>query len=76
MPSHSQVFGQFQYPTSPLEPFTGLQLSYLMALLDDDEQAGVDALVRVFARHGGSTIAPVAASGAAHSVRGSRGGSR
>jgi hypothetical protein len=47
-----------------------------MALLDDDEQAGVDALVRVFARHGGSTIAPVAASGAAHSVRGSRGGSR
>ncbi|KOG77697.1 MULTISPECIES: site-specific integrase [Streptomyces] len=59
-----------------LEPFTGLQVSYLMALLDDDEQAGVDALVRVFARHGGSTIAPVAASAAARSVRGGRGGSR
>ncbi|MEU7015897.1 hypothetical protein [Streptomyces sp. NPDC046385] len=56
-----------------LEPFTGLQLSYLMALLDDDEQAGVDALVRVFARHGGSTIAPVAAAAAAC---GGRGGSR
>ncbi len=42
-----------------LEPFTGLQLSYVMSLLDDDEQAGVDSLVRVFARHGGSTIAPV-----------------
>jgi hypothetical protein len=59
-----------------LEPFTGLQVSYLMALLDDDEQAGVDALVRVFARHGGSTIAPVAASAAAGSVRGGHGGPR
>jgi hypothetical protein len=59
-----------------LEPFTGLQLSYVMALLDDDEQAGVDALVRVFARHGGSTIAPVAASAAARSVRGGCGSSR
>ncbi|WP_434598406.1 hypothetical protein [Streptomyces sp. A5-4] len=44
-----------------LEPFTGLQLSYLMSLLDDDEQAGVDSLVRIFARHGGSTNMPVAA---------------
>ncbi|MFD7497737.1 hypothetical protein ACFV8T_36260 [Streptomyces sp. NPDC059832] len=44
-----------------LEPFTGLQLSYLMSLLDDDEQAGVDSLVRTFARHGGSTIMPIAA---------------
>ncbi|MEU9757924.1 integrase, partial [Streptomyces althioticus] len=46
-----------------LEPFTGLQLSYLMSLLDDDEQAGVDSLVRIFARHGGSTIVPVAVAG-------------
>ncbi|MGW1976617.1 integrase [Streptomyces sp. NPDC001889] len=53
-----------------LEPFTGLRLSYLMSLLDDDEQAGVDSLVRVFARYGGSTIAPVAASsGPAGAVR-------
>ncbi|MCX4793173.1 integrase [Streptomyces sp. NBC_01242] len=44
-----------------LEPFTGLQLSYLMSLLDDDEQAGADSLVRIFARHGGSTIMPIAA---------------
>ncbi|HEV2639031.1 MAG TPA: hypothetical protein VGX23_28055 [Actinocrinis sp.] len=28
-----------------LEPFTGLQLDYLMALLDEDEQAAVDALL-------------------------------
>ncbi|WP_406515243.1 hypothetical protein OH809_15505 [Streptomyces sp. NBC_00873] len=35
-----------------LEPFTGLQISYLMALLDDDEKAGVDTLVRIFAQHG------------------------
>lgn len=45
-----------------LAPFTGLQLSYLMSLLDDDEQAGVDSLVRIFARRGGSTILPVAGS--------------
>ncbi|MFG2235933.1 site-specific integrase [Streptomyces sp. NPDC048723] len=32
-----------------LEPFTGLQVDYLMALLDEDEQAGVDALVRAAA---------------------------
>ncbi|WP_406499871.1 hypothetical protein OG936_35250 [Streptomyces sp. NBC_00846] len=36
-------------------------MSYLMSLLDEDEQAGVDSLVRIFARHGGSTIMPVAA---------------
>ncbi|MEG3629630.1 site-specific integrase [Streptomyces poriticola] len=44
-----------------LEPFTGLQISYLVALLDDDEKAGVDTLVRIFARHGGSVVGPVAA---------------
>lgn len=47
-----------------LEPFTGLQVSYLMALLDDDERSGVDTLVRIFARHGGSVLGPVVAAGA------------
>ncbi|MFD8459237.1 integrase [Streptomyces antimycoticus] len=47
-----------------LEPFTGLQVSYLMALLDDDERSGVDTLVRIFARHGGSVVGPVVAAGA------------
>lgn len=32
-----------------LEPFTSLQVDYLMSLLDEDEQAGVDALVRMVA---------------------------
>nr|WSY52033.1 site-specific integrase [Streptomyces sp. NBC_00886] len=48
-----------------LEPFTGLQVSYLMALLDDDEKSGVDTLVRIFARHGGSVVGPVVAATAA-----------
>ncbi|MBT2448028.1 site-specific integrase [Streptomyces sp. ISL-43] len=48
-----------------LEPFTGLQVSYLMALLDDDEKSGVDTLVRIFARHGGSVVGPVVAAGTA-----------
>ncbi|WP_327295475.1 MULTISPECIES: integrase [unclassified Streptomyces] len=48
-----------------LEPFTGLQVSYLMALLDDDERSGVDTLVRIFARHGGSVVGPVVAAGGA-----------
>lgn len=47
-----------------LEPFTGLQVSYLMALLDDDERSGVDTLVRIFARHGGSVLGTVVAVGA------------
>jgi integrase len=42
-----------------LEPFVGLQVSYLMALLNEDEQSGVDALVRAFAAHGGSTLTAV-----------------
>jgi hypothetical protein len=33
----------------PLEPFSSLRLDYLMALLDEDERAGVDALVRAVA---------------------------
>lgn len=45
-----------------LEPFTGLQVSYLMELLDDEEQAGVDALVRAFASVGGSTLGPASVS--------------
>ncbi|MET8249539.1 hypothetical protein ABZV31_37375 [Streptomyces sp. NPDC005202] len=41
-----KAFGQFQYPTSPLAPFTGLHVDYLMALLDDEEQKAVEAMLR------------------------------
>jgi hypothetical protein len=39
-----------------LEPFTGLQVDYLMSLLDEDEQAGVDALVRSVAADSGRVL--------------------
>jgi integrase len=39
-----------------LEPFTGLQVDYLMALLDEEERAGVDALVRAVAADTGRTL--------------------
>ncbi|MGP4104047.1 hypothetical protein [Nonomuraea sp. KM90] len=42
-----------------LEPFTGLRGSYLMELLDEDEQAGVDALVRAFAASTGAALDPI-----------------
>lgn len=35
-----------------LEPFTALQVDYLMALLDEDEQPAVDALIRTVAHAG------------------------
>jgi integrase len=41
-----------------LEPFSGLQLDYLMSLLDEEEQQAVDALVRVTAVGSGRTLAP------------------
>ncbi|MBL3802973.1 hypothetical protein [Streptomyces sp. BRB081] len=44
-----------------LEPFTALQVDYLMALLDEDEQPSVDALIRTVAEAGGRTLLPVAA---------------
>lgn len=39
-----------------LEPFTSLQVDYLMALLDDEERTAVDALVRAVAVEGGRTL--------------------
>lgn len=39
-----------------LEPFTSLQVDYLMALLDEDEKAGVDALVRAIAADCGRVL--------------------
>ena len=43
-----------------LEPFTSLRVDYLMSLLDDDEQAGLEALVRaVAADSGGRVLTPV-----------------
>ena len=40
-----------------LEPFTSLRLDYLMSLLDEDERAGVDALVRAVAADTGRVLA-------------------
>ncbi|MFJ3216103.1 site-specific integrase [Kitasatospora sp. NPDC086801] len=39
-----------------LEPFTALEVDYLMELLDGEEAAGVDALLRAVAREGGRTL--------------------
>jgi integrase len=44
-----------------LEPFTGLEIDYLMELLDEDETAGVDALLRTLAHEGGRTLSAVSA---------------
>lgn len=42
-----------------LEPFTSLQVDYLMSLLDEEEKTAVDALVRTVATAGGRTLLPV-----------------
>ncbi|MFJ6661332.1 site-specific integrase [Streptomyces sp. NPDC091377] len=42
-----------------LEPFTSLQVDYLVSLLDEEEQTAVDALVRTVATAGGRTLLPV-----------------
>jgi integrase len=39
-----------------LEPFSGLQVDYLMSLLDEDEKTGVDALVRAVAADSGGRV--------------------
>jgi hypothetical protein len=41
-----------------LEPFTALQADYLMDLLDEDEAASVNALVRAVAADSGRVLAP------------------
>jgi hypothetical protein len=41
-----------------LEPFTALQVDYLMELLDEDEAASVNALVRAVAADSGRVLAP------------------
>ncbi len=43
-----------------LEPFAGLQVDYLMALLDEDEQAGLDVLVRAVAAEGAGRVVAAA----------------
>jgi hypothetical protein len=45
----------------PLEPFTRLQVDYLMALLDEDELQGIDGLIRAVAGNCGLVIGAVAA---------------
>ena len=44
-----------------LEPFTRLQVDYLMALLDEDERQGIDGLIRAVAGDCGLVIGAVAA---------------
>jgi hypothetical protein len=46
-----------------LEPFSSLRLDYLMLLLDEDERAGVDPLVRAVAAGTGKVLAAVPADG-------------
>ncbi|MFH8552273.1 site-specific integrase [Streptomyces celluloflavus] len=47
-----------------LEPFTSLEIDYLMALLDEEETAGVDALLRAVTHEGGRTVTGVVTPGA------------
>ncbi len=47
-----------------LEPFAGLEIDYLMAMLDEEETLGVDALLRTLAHHGGRTVQPITTTGA------------
>ncbi|WP_433661377.1 site-specific integrase [Nocardia sp. CA-128927] len=52
-----------------LEPFTGLQVDYLMSLLDEDEQTAVDALVRAVAEDSGRVVTGVAPSPPSGGIR-------
>ncbi len=47
-----------------LEPFTGLDVDYLMSVLDDGERAAIDALARAAGVAGGKTLAAVTPPGA------------
>ncbi|MEU9059100.1 site-specific integrase [Streptomyces sp. NPDC048430] len=47
-----------------LEPFTALQVDYLMELLDGEETQAVEALIRTVAEQGGRTLTSVARQGA------------
>jgi hypothetical protein len=44
-----------------LEPFTSLQVDYLISLLDGEEATAVDALVRAAAAGAGAVLGPVRA---------------
>lgn len=55
-----------------LEPFTGLQLDYIMSLLDDEEQTAVDALLHKVAADSGRVLQAVRPSGPAVGGHGER----
>ena len=59
--AEAELFRQFQYLTVPLGPFCGLQVDYLMSLLDEEEKTGVDALVRAVAADSGRALTGIAA---------------
>ncbi len=42
----------------PLEPFTGLQLDYIMSLLDAEEHAAIDQLAGRVARSSDRVLGP------------------
>lgn len=46
-----------------LEPFTALQVDYLMELLDGDEAKGIEVLIRTVAERGGRTLTGIARPG-------------
>lgn len=47
-----------------LEPFTGLDVNYLMSVLDDGERTAIDALARAAGMAGGKTLAAITPPGA------------
>jgi len=47
-----------------LEPFTGLDVDYLMSVLDDGERTAIDALVRAAGMTGSRTLAAITPPGA------------
>lgn len=51
-----------------LEPFTALEIDYLMSLLDEEETPAVDALVRALAADGGRTLTSVSSPVSSSSV--------
>ncbi|MBS2966375.1 hypothetical protein KGA66_25250 [Actinocrinis puniceicyclus] len=59
-----------------LEPFVGLEIDYIFALLDDDDRAAVDSLLRKTSADSDLVLSPVRLEGAADNGRRAQGGAR
>lgn len=59
-----------------LEPFVGLEIDYIFALLDDDDRAAVDSLLRKTTADSDLVLSPVRLEGTADYGRRARGGVR